>query len=119
MENWSILGNNHLHKIAQPNIIINVNFDKQEMLPMLQIMPKFHQETVSSYAKCNKTKLVMGKQKLLEEQPWVNCHISIYIKKTSKHRILNYKHWQQSGLVFAKDIKMTDAKIDENFIFFK
>ena len=59
------------------------------------------------------------KQKILEEQLWGNCHISIYNKQTNNHQVLNYKHWQESGLVFVKDIKMTDAKIDENFIFQK
>ena len=59
LANWSILGNNHLHKIAQSDIITNMNFEKQEMLSMLRIIPTFYQKIVTSYAKCNKTKLVM------------------------------------------------------------
>ena len=40
-----------------------MNFDKYKMLPMLQIIPKFDQYIVSSYAKCNTTKLVMENNK--------------------------------------------------------
>ena len=85
------------------NIISKINFDKAEMLADLKKVTKLYQDTVISFAKCNKKKLSLEKKNILEECLWGNCHITVYSNENKMHSVLNMKEWQLSDINVIKN----------------
>ena len=83
-------------------------------------MPDFYKEIVFAYGKSN----ITNKPKTLDdelEQPlscsWGNKHIIIYNKDAKRELTLNLKEWASLNLLYVKDLKFSDGKIDANCIY--
>ena len=66
-----------------------MNFDKAEMLADLKKLTKLYQDTVISFATCNKKTVL--RIFFLEKLIWGNSHITVYSKEKKMHSVLNMK----------------------------
>ena len=62
-------------------------------------------------------KTVLGKNDILKECLWGNCHITVYIKEKKMHNVVNMKEWQLSDINVVKDLKINNGLTDEKYIF--
>ena len=114
---WSCLGNKYLSELGTKIQISNFRFDKKYSIKELANLPDFYKEIVFAYGKSNITNKPETLNDVLEQPLWGNKHINIYNKNAKREITLNFKEWASSNLLYVKDLKFSDGKIDANYTY--
>ena len=80
-------------------------------------MPDFYKEIVFAYVKSNITNKPETLDDALEQPLWGNKHINTYNKDAKRESTLHFKEWTSSNLLYVKDLKFSDGKIDASYIY--
>ena len=114
----SCLGNKYLSELGTKIQISNFRFDKKYSIKELANLPDFyHKEIVFAYAKSNITNKTETINDVLEQPLWGNKHINIYNKDAKRELTLKFKEWASSNLLYVKNLKFSDGKIDAKYIY--
>ena len=114
---WTILAKFYFDRFGDNNAILRMNVYQPDSLPELKRIPKFYQEVIISFNKSKCLSKPTNQNELLNSPIWGNRFFTYHIKK--KTFVLNNLNWQKAGLIHVKDVKITDFKIDQNYIYRK
>ena len=114
---WTILAKFYFDRFGDNNAILRMNVYQPDSLPELKRIPKFYQEVIISFNKSKCLSKPTNQNELLNSPIWGNRFFTYHIKK--KTFVLNNLNWQKAGLILVKDVKITDSKIDQNYIYRK
>ena len=112
------LGNVYLNLLEKHNIL-RLNFTEKSHFPLLQKLPPFYQDVITSFNKSKNCSLPLSKGELLQQVIWDNRHLT-YWSKELKHKVTPYfKEWVLTEITHVQDIKFINGKIDCGYIYEK
>ena len=102
-----MIANFYINKITC-GLLGEMNFKTIKTFPYLKDIPLFYQETILSYAKCQKPNIIQTKNDLFGECLWGNCNIKF------KNKCLFDPEFIAAGVVYVKDILHGNGKLNQN-----
>ena len=118
-ESWAFYGKSLLNKLLPNEGIIKLNFTSLKQFPVLTDLPKFYQEVIVGY---NKSKLIPkpeNREDILDQVLWGNRHLKVNLPQHRTNKCIFYKSWINSGIIYIKDLKFINGKLDDYYIFQK
>ena len=115
-ETWSYLGRTYIEEYGDRNILLHTNNVDNKYLKKLT---EFYQQVLYSFIKINNvmSNEPSNQQEILNSVIWDNTNITV---KTGRNTTpIYFKNWIECGILFVKDLKLSNGRIDENFCFKK
>ena len=112
--NWSCYGKQYLGSFDD---ISKLNYTDSLVFEKLNSLPSFYKNIIISFCKVNQTEKPVSRDEILNTYIWGNKWISY--ETASKKHVIYYKSWIESGIIYVKDIKVTQESIDERYIYNK
>ena len=113
-ETWSFQGNKLIKDFGPNHLLLYTNNTNNEYINKI---PEFYQQVIKSHVKINNMTSNDPKtiNDILNSPIWQNVFITTKQGKVNKP--LYFKNWIASGIIFIKDLKIKDSKVDENYCF--
>ena len=112
--NWSFYGKQYLRSFDD---ISKLNYTDSLVFEKLNSLPSFYKNIIISFCKVNQTEKPVSRDEILNTYIWGNKWISY--ETASKKHVIYFKSWIESGIIYVKDIKVTQGSIDERYIYNK
>ncbi len=114
--NWNILSKLYMEKLGSPSLILYMTFNKV-FSPLLTI-PDFYREVFVAYNKSKLPPLIHNADTLLNQVIWGNRQLTIR-KGRQTSSMLYFRNWIDSNIIWVKDLKIANGKIDQQYIYSK
>ncbi len=108
---WSIIPKSILSKFGEHNLILKMNFQKEDEFPYFKKCPKFYKEAICAY---NKSKSMTKEdfcKNIKDQIIWGNRFLKFEGKS------LFFRNWIDKGIIKIKNLKFVNNKIDHDFIY--
>ena len=112
--NWSFYGKQYLRSFDD---ISKLNYMDSLVFEKLNSLPSFCENISISFCKVNQTEKPVSRDEILNTYIWGNKWISY--ETASKKHVIYFKSLIESGIIYVKDIKVTQGSIDERYIYNK
>ena len=94
-----------------------MNFDHTAFLPAILDIPLFYQEVIIGFNKSKQVSTISSRDEILNSMIWGNIHFTYKVK--NKSYVLHLPNWEKAGLLRMIDIKVTNGKLDQNYLISK
>ena len=117
-ESWSAIANCYLQKVGN-DIAFKMSYTNQKSFPLIEELPVFYRQVLLSY---NQSKPWIDNSELdrkssLNQIIWGNRLFNTMSTKNKKHPItLYYKNWIDEGIIYLRDLKIHNGKLDICYI---
>ena len=108
---WNFIAKNLINNTCNMNLIVRTNNPETKMLNRL---PTFYEQVLHSILKVNKSlsREPTELDELLIQPIWNNINITHTVNR--KTECFYYKNWIENDILYIKDLKFKNGKLDEN-----
>ncbi len=104
---WKQLPQSHLFK-ATNGLVAQMSFTSIKQMPIINTVPKFYQEVITSYCKSNIQSNISNKSEFVNQILWGNRHLVV------NNKCLFDKHFIEAGYIYVKDVLLDNGKFKQN-----
>ena len=115
-QDWAFIGKENINMKGLENIL-KLNFNNFNDMLNLNRVSSFYQEVIVYFNKSKIVKNATSKSEILEHTLWGNRFFKFYYKDLQQIKCLYFSEWISAGLIYVKCLKITNHKLDENYIY--